>query len=267
MKFTDQLSRTIELPEWPPKKIISIVPSQTELLYDLGLDDEVIGITKFCVHPEKWFRTKKRVGGTKQLNIAAIRDLNPDLIIANKEENLQEQVEQLEKEFPVWISDIKNLEQACHMIRSVGGLVGKSKHGEKLVDGIIEQFDQLANSVRRENNHVKTAYLIWNDPMMTVGGDTFINDMMLRAGMKNIFENTNRYPKTSIDELISLHCELLLLSSEPFPFKEVHVRQMQEQLPDTNISLVDGEMFSWYGSRLLSTPAYLNRLRELVINC
>lgn len=265
MKFTDQLSRTIELPEWPPKKIISIVPSQTELLYDLGLGDEVVGITKFCVHPEKWFREKKRIGGTKQLNIAAIRALNPDLIIANKEENLQEQVEHLEKEFPVWISDIKNLEQACQMIRNIGELVGKVRGAEEMVRDITEKFSRP--NFTRENSHVRTAYLIWKDPIMTVGGDTFINDMMLRAGLKNVFGNSNRYPTTSIEELNSLNCELLLLSSEPFPFKEIHVREMQEKLPGTNVLLVDGEMFSWYGSRLLSTPSYLSRLRELVINC
>src|SRR6478672_34971 len=123
----DQSGRTVTLNQFPPKRIISIVPSQTELLYDLGLDEEVIGITKFCVHPERWFRTKKRIGGTKQLNLSAIRELQPDLIIANKEENLQHQVEELEKDFPVWISVIRNLQDACDMIRMVGQLANKNE--------------------------------------------------------------------------------------------------------------------------------------------
>ena len=112
---TDQTGRSITIPD-SPKRIISIVPSQTELLFDLGLSDEVIGITKFCVHPEEWFRKKTRVGGTKQLNMETIRSLQPDLIVANKEENEQVQVEDIAKEFPVWISDIKTLSDAKRMI-------------------------------------------------------------------------------------------------------------------------------------------------------
>src|ERR1700741_3198050 len=109
MHFIDQTGRKISIPQIP-QRIISLVPSQTELLFDLGLDKEVVGITKFCVHPPEWFQTKTRVGGTKQLKIDLIKQLQPDLIIANKEENVKEQIEELEKHFPVWISDVNNLE-------------------------------------------------------------------------------------------------------------------------------------------------------------
>ena len=109
--FTDQTGRKITLDK-PPHRIISLVPSQTELLYDLGLHNEVIGITKFCVHPQEWFQHKTRVGGTRQINIDIIHELRPDLIIANKEENVKEQVEELAGYYPVWISDVKHLEAA-----------------------------------------------------------------------------------------------------------------------------------------------------------
>jgi ABC-type Fe3+-hydroxamate transport system substrate-binding protein len=263
MLFIDQLNRTIQLNAFPPKRIVSVVPSQTELLFDLGLNEEVIGITKFCTHPDKWFRSKKRIGGTKQLNVSAIKELRPDLIIANKEENLQQQVDELAEGFPVWTSHIKNLQEACDMIRSVGELVGKSDRAREIIDNITKNFAQIDT---KNYEHPRAAYLIWKDPLMTVGGDTFIHDMMNHAGLKNIFADKKRYPTTSFEELNSLNCELLLLSSEPFPFKQVHADEIQKHLLKTNIILVDGEMFSWYGSRLQYAPAYFAQLRELVFN-
>ena len=265
MNFVDQLNRKIVLQSFPPKRIVSLVPSQTELLFDLGLDEEVVGITKFCIHPEEWFRSKKRIGGTKQLNLSAIRALQPELVIANKEENLQQQVEELADEFPVWISDIRNLQHACDMIRLVGELVDRNQRAKEISDDVIKKFAQL-DSLTENCERPRVAYLIWKDPLMTVGGDTFIHDMINRAGFRNIFSDQNRYPATSLEELNSLRCELLLLSSEPFPFKQQHVDEMQMHLPNTNIVLVDGEMFSWYGSRLQYAPGYFTQLRELVFN-
>lgn len=259
--YTDQLKRTIELSQ-TPKKIISLVPSQTELLFDLGLDEEVIGITKFCVHPEKCFQTKTRVGGTKQLNVEKIKELKPDLIIANKEENFQQQIEELEKDFPIWISNINNLDDAIEMIESIGTITNKQSKAKQITSQIDEQFSQL----KTQNPKLQTCYLIWQNPYMTTGGDTFINDMMSRAGFENIFQNRNRYPEISIEQLQTSNCKLLLLSSEPFPFKQKHVDELQPLLPDTKIILVDGEMFSWYGSRLLKVPAYFQQLQNQVLS-
>ncbi len=269
MKFRDQLNRELELRSFPPKRIISIVPSQTELLFDLGLDEEVIGITKFCVHPEKWCRTKKRIGGTKQLNIPLIRELQPDLIIANKEENEKEQVKELEKEFPVWISDVKKLEEAYDMIERVGELVDRPSQSRDLIVCIRANFNRqnsTLESPQTSNLEYRTAYLIWKDPYMTVGGDTFISEMMKFCGLKNIFELQSRYPEVSIHHLSSIHCQLLLLSSEPYPFQQKHVDELNQVLPGTKIMLVDGEMFSWYGSRLQHAPSYFAQLQKLVFN-
>src|SRR5215831_5919903 len=156
MLFTDQLNRDIAIKSFPPKRIISLVPSQTELLFDLGLDEEVVGITKFCIHPEKWFRSKKRIGGTKQLNVPVIKELQPELIIANKEENLLQQVDELAKEFPVWTSDIKNFRDACDMIRSLGELVGRIDRARELIDNITKKFAQI---VTKNYEHPRAAYL------------------------------------------------------------------------------------------------------------
>lgn len=242
-----------------PTKIISLVPSQTELLYDLGLDEEVVGITKFCIHPESWFRTKTRVGGTKQLNMDTIHRLNPDLIIANKEENVKEQVEELARHYRVWTSDINNLEDALNMISHTGEMTGRIEKAAALVNTIREKFIALKPS------SLKTAcYLIWQKPYMTVGGDTFINAMMQAAGFSNITTGKKRYPEISIDEIKKINPEYLLLSSEPFPFSEKHKAEMEKELPGIKILLVDGEYFSWYGSRLLKAPAYFEQLQQIM---
>jgi ABC-type Fe3+-hydroxamate transport system substrate-binding protein len=258
--FTDQLGRSIAL-EHPPQRIISLVPSQTELLYGLGLGTEVAGITKFCVHPRSWFESKKRIGGTKSVNMDTVRQLQPDLIIANKEENVKEQVEELSSLFPTWISDITRLEDALNMITSVGEITGKASEATSIANNIAVNFSRLTSDASR----LRTCYLIWNSPLMTVGGDTFISDMLSRCGLQNIFEQQQRYPVTTVEELKTMNCELLLLSSEPFPFKQKHIDLFRQQLPHTRILLVDGEMFSWYGSRLLHAPDYFHEIIKAVI--
>ena len=262
--FEDQLGRKISL-EKTPTKIISVVPSQTELLYHLGLNEEVIGITKFCIHPKEWFRHKTRVGGTKQLNIEKIISLQPDLVIANKEENVQEQIEMLANEFPVWISDVNNMDDALAMINSIGAIVNKQQQVQNTIEQITNNFNNLEHQTL--NIRRKACYLIWREPYMTIGGDTFINDMMQRAGFENMFQNKTRYPEISIDELNKNGCELLLLSSEPFPFQQKHIDELQTILPNTKIILVDGEYFSWYGSRLIHAPNYFMHLQQqLLVN-
>lgn len=245
--------------EKTPQRIISLVPSQTELLYDLGLDTEVVGITKFCVHPDTWFRTKHRVGGTKQIHLDRVRQLCPDLIIANKEENVQEQVEAAARLAPVWMSDVKNFDDAIGMIGGIGDITGKSLQADVIVKNIVAGFRTLLPIATPP----RTLYLIWRNPWMSVGADTFIHDMMARAGLGNVCADMNRYPELSEAMILERAPELVLLSSEPYPFSEKHIAALQNLLPQARILLVDGELFSWYGSRLLQTPAYLKQVREL----
>lgn len=271
--FIDQLGRRLELKQ-KPSRIISLVPSQTELLFDLGLDEEVVGITKFCVHPEQWFRTKTRVGGTKQADLQKIRELQPDLIIANKEENEPAQIEELERDFPVWVSDVCNLRDALQMIKQLGMITGKNKSSEIYSD-IKFAFDGLKTATREfaaqreaqgNTKEIRTAYLIWQEPYMSVGNDTFIHDMMQRCGLENIFAHRTRYPQATIADLRDMETELVLLSSEPFPFKQKHVEALQSQLPESRVMLADGEMFSWYGSRLRLSPQYFEDLQRQVLS-
>ncbi|MEO6148915.1 MAG: helical backbone metal receptor [Mucilaginibacter sp.] len=254
--FYDQLKRPVNVPS-PPKRIISVVPSQTELLFYLGLDAEIIGITKFCIHPEHQFNTKTKIGGTKQLNINLIKSLQPDLIIANKEENEQSQIEELAKHFPVWISDINDLPGALDMIMKIAQVVTLEQEAEELITAIKEQFEVLHINL----SPLKAAYLIWRKPYMAAGKDTFIDSMLQNCGLTNVL-TAQRYPELTADELAAANPGIVLLSSEPYPFTNKHIDELQAILPAAKIIVVDGEIFSWYGSRLLQAPAYFGQLME-----
>jgi ABC-type Fe3+-hydroxamate transport system substrate-binding protein len=243
-----------------PKRIISLVPSQTELLFHLGLDTAVAGITKFCIHPPSWKKEKIIIGGTKDINLEKIKAIRPDLIIANKEENVKEQVEALSAQYNVWVTDVSNLEEALQMIDDIGSLTHTKEQAGSIVSTIKQQF----NTIYPSANKISTAYLIWRNPYMTVGGDTYIHDMLTRCGFENMYGAAKRYPVIDIETLQQQGCELLLLSSEPYPFKQIHIDELQQQLPKTKIILVDGEPFSWYGSRLLYAPAYFNQLLQTI---
>ncbi|MES2107842.1 MAG: helical backbone metal receptor [Bacteroidota bacterium] len=257
--YTDQLNRTINLPS-VPKRIISVVPSQTELLFHLGLNDEIIGITKFCIHPEDKFKSTTKVGGTKQLDIDKIKSLKPDLIIANKEENERSQLEELMQHLPVWISDIYNLDDALEMIEGVGQLVGRAEAGVSLSQEISKKFNEL----QLTQSNLQVAYFIWRKPYMIAGKNTFIDNMLQKCGLVNAFD-LERYPEIHVQQLQQVNPDVILLSSEPYPFKEKHIDELHSIVPQAKIRLVDGEMFSWYGSRLLDAPSYFAGLiNELI---
>jgi len=259
--FYDQLNRQINLLSIP-KRIVSVVPSQTELLFYLGLNEELIGITKFCIHPADKFKSTTKIGGTKALDIAKIKALQPDLIIANKEENERGQLEELMQFFPVWVSDIYNLPGAIEMIERVGVLVDRENEAKMLTQTINQRFDKL--TVPESN--LRTAYFIWRKPYMAAGKNTFIDSMLQKCGLKNAFE-LNRYPEIDAQTLINSRPDVILLSSEPYPFKDKHIAEFKAMVPNAIIKLVDGELFSWYGSRLLYAPEYFEILiKELIIN-
>ena len=262
----DQMSRQIRLSA-PARRIVSLVPSQTELLAALELEEEVIGLTKFCVRPERWYRSKTRVGGTKQLHLETIRALQPDLILANKEENDQAQLEALMQDFPVWISDIVDLGGALEMIRAVGELTGKTAAAGAMAIAIAGGFERLQAELRQaaQTGKVpswgkKVAYFIWKEPWMVAGKQTFIDAMLQQCGWVNGFGALPRYPVIDPGDPARNGCSLVLLSSEPYPFAEKHATLLRSLNPGSQCVLVDGEAFSWYGSRLLQAPDYFRQL-------
>ena len=255
MHISDQLGREYRW-ENTPKCIVSLVPSITELLFDLGLQEQVVGVTKFCVHPENSRKEKTIVGGTKNLRMDTIRELKPDLILANKEENNREDVLRLAEEFPVFITDVSTVEDALEMIMSVGRITDRGEQSLLICHRIIEARNEW---YRHRPKGIRTLYLIWREPWMCAGADTFIHHMMEEAGLENVVE-ANRYPKTNIEEMRAIHPQLVMLSSEPYPFSDEHLHELQQELPDSRIILVDGEMFSWYGSRMQYSYPYFSKL-------
>ena len=258
MQFTDQIGHTINLPS-SPKRIISLVPSQTELLFDLNLEKRIVGITKFCVHPKIQVKNTFKIGGTKRVNIRKIIDLQPDLIIANKEENEKNQVEQLKTLFPVWTSDIVEIESALEMIISIGEITETKEASKNLVCKINNALEDIENFMGLSKKSI--AYFIWRNPYMTAGENTFINTMIKFCGLVNVFDSSlDRYPIVNQSDLRREKPDYIFLSSEPFPFKQKHIKEIKDICPNSQVLLVDGEMFSWYGSRLLLAPKYIKEL-------
>ncbi|RDV17147.1 cobalamin-binding protein [Pontibacter diazotrophicus] len=253
------MGHVISLPDLP-QRIISMVPSQTELLFDLGLEDRIVGLTKFCAHPKPQVKQKAIIGGTKNFRFDAIDELKPDLIIGNKEENYKEGIEQLQQKYPVWMSDIYTLDDALQMMQQVGQLTGTEAKARELTQGISTGF----KSLQPAQPPITTAYFIWRKPYMTVGSHNIIDHMLQRCGFQNAFADLARYPEITQEQLQQANPQLILLSSEPYPFKKKHVAEFQEICPQAMIKIVDGEMFSWYGSRLLHASAYLRQVIEEV---
>ena len=238
-------------------RIISLVPSLTELLFDLGLEASIVGRTKFCIHPKDKVRHVAKIGGTKNVNIPTVQSLRPDLIIANKEENTKSDVEALKKICPVHITDISDYHTAINAINEIGELTNTIKRAKTIIDSIESEFEKISQ-LKIERKSV--CYLIWNDPMMTVGNDTFIHDMLERCGLLNVFENETRYPIIDEKILLEKNPDYIFLSSEPFPFKQTHISRYKELCPNSKVILVDEEYYSWYGSRMISATAYFNKL-------
>lgn len=267
-KIPDQLGRMIELDQLP-ERIISLVPSQTELLIDLGLGDRIVGVTRYCIHPAGLIDEKTVVGGTKKIVESRIIELQPDLIICNREENNQKIVEFCDHIAPTYVSDIDTLEQALEMIADVGEITGTKFKAKSLIRNISSAFKTL----QKPEVEQKALYLIWKKPYMAVGTGTFINDMLARAGFSNAAQDLTRYPELEMEAMIKLQPDAVFLSSEPYPFTTDDIAEMKlafltapSQDPikpnvTPDFKVVDGELFSWYGSRLLKTPEYLKGLQ------
>jgi len=242
-----------------PERIVSLVPSQTELLSDLGLDNRVAGITKFCVHPSSWKTQKAIIGGTKQIDLEKLFALKPDLVLANKEENIKEQVDAIVAQgIPVYVSLVETIEDAYGMIHDIGELTQTMPLATKLSNDIKTAFLRLSPSA-----NVRYAYFVWKDPYMVAGGDTFISNVLGSAGMQNVFAKQLRYPAIDWTDQTLQQADIILLSSEPFPFSTKHLMDIPHEFAN-RVLFVDCERISWFGSRLLHTPEYLQKLsREI----
>ncbi|WP_396596238.1 ABC transporter substrate-binding protein [Dokdonia sp. R86516] len=258
MHITDQIGTRLAF-DRTPQRIVSLVPSQTELLVNLGLEDHIVGVTKFCVHPLHLRGEKEVVGGTKQVDFAKITALQPDIILCNKEENTKEIVERLQAITSVHTSDIITVQESLELILQYGVIFKKEKEAQQLATAITKERTDFLKEMKKSTQN-SVGYFIWKEPMMVAGGDTFINTLLEEAGFTNAFTSVEgRYPEVQAKQLVDL--DYIFLSSEPFPFKEEHIALFKKNTT-ARVVLVDGEYFSWYGSRLLNAYAYFRDLRS-----
>lgn len=251
----DQVGREVKLP-FPPKRIISLCPSITETLFAIELEERIVGRTNFCIHPAGKVASIEKVGGTKKIFIKKIIELAPDLIIAEKEENTKEMVELLEQYYPVYVLDIETYEDGLKAIHVLGEITDRSIQAASLVKAIEEEFNGLQPIV-----NCRAAYLIWKDPYMAAGHHTYINAVLEKCGFVNVFAGLpGRYPTITLEEIEQAKPDVVFLSSEPYPFKETHLEELQQRWPNTIPLLVDGEPFCWHGARMLKAPKYLNEV-------
>lgn len=255
-QFFDDLGRSVQI-NLPPQRIISLCPSQTETLVRLGLQDRIVGKTRFCIHPKEVLAAIPNVGGTKEVHLDRIHALKPDLIIGEKEENTQAMIAALELEWPVFVTDVRDIPSAKKMILSLGTITQTVKKAEEIVINV----DQSLTKIIPLKFPVRCLYLIWKSPWMAAGADTFIDSMLKKCGFDNVAcAIDGRYPVLAETVFLQKNPQIIFLSSEPFPFREMHIAEIQNIMPNSAIIIVDGEIFSWYGSRMIGVENYLNGL-------
>ncbi len=249
----DGLGRSVVL-EVPPRRIVSLVPSTTETLSALGLAERVVGRTRFCVHPRPWVDTVPEVGGTKAVRYDDLAALEPDLIVANQEENKPEMWPRLEAVAPLWVAYPRNVDEALADLRGMGSVLGCRDRAEAQVS-LIESARGAAHDATA-GRAFRYAYLIWKHPWMTINADTFIDAMLGEVGGRNVFgEREPRYPEITLEELVGADPEVVFLSSEPFAFEPGHAAELGPLA--SRARTIDGEMASWHGVRMGAALAYL----------
>lgn len=261
MLVNDQLGRLLFL-STPPKRIVSLVPSLTELLCDMGLKERLVGVTKFCVHPKGLRQHLQIVGGTKQVRYETLKALKPDIIICNKEENTLDIVNHCNAIAPVYVSDIHTIEDCVDLIKTYGSLFNVEAKANQLVEALSQAQERFNEFLSAKQQNLKVAYFIWKDPWMVAASNTFINHLLVKNKFINVFSNSERYPSITLDDSRLKTADVILLSSEPYPFKASHKSILEEKFPQAKILIVDGEMFSWYGSRLIEAFSYFKQLHN-----
>jgi ABC-type Fe3+-hydroxamate transport system substrate-binding protein len=257
-RFIDMLGREILMPNWPPVRIVSLVPSITETVADFVGEEKLVGVTSFCVHPRDIRKKATLIGGTKNVKWQEILDLKPDLVIANKEENYKDIVNNLAANIPVYVTEVNHTDDALDMILKLGEVL----NAEEKAIAYVSHIQHLIASLPAIAEPKTCAYVIWKNPYMVAGGNTYIHSMLEMAGLENIFGKQVRYPETSLEQLESLKPDYILLSTEPYSFKPSHVEELKGILPSSKIILVDGEVFSWFGTRMVSAFKALPSIME-----
>ncbi len=265
LQINDQIGRSVEI-RHKPERIVCLVPSLTELLCDLGLGYKLVGVTKYCVHPEEIRNETAQIGGTKKPEIAHIEQLKPDFILANKEENTREAIHKLEKIAPVYVSDISNFQELEACLLAIGKICGMDSGAAALL-GRLKLTYGLLQAEFTALKPVSALYLIWQKPFMAAGTDTYISWMLRSIGISNALEQLGdegmRYPRLEPEQIATLKPQVIFLSTEPYPFTPEMAKEMEATFSIPCIC-VDGEAFSWYGTRIFETAPYISQIAQQV---
>jgi ABC-type Fe3+-hydroxamate transport system substrate-binding protein len=245
-------------------RIVSLCPSLTELVFDLGRGEELVGRTKFCIHPADRVGAVEKVGGTKNPKVARIVELAPDIVLLNEEENRREDAEALEASgIRCHVSFPRNAAETATMVRSIAAAIDASAEGERIARD-IERRHRRVTDAARSREPIRFAYLIWRNPWMAANADTFVSAMLADAGGINVFGQTpERYPTITPEDLEAANPDAVLLSTEPFPFKESHADELSAltRITRGRFRIVDGELLSWHGSR---TPSGIDYAEQVI---
>lgn len=261
----DHLGREVIF-SFPPQRIVSLCPSQTETLVELGLLSHLVGRTRYCVRPRTALKAVPTVSGTKTFTTVEISALRPDLVIAEKEENPKDRVLDLvTASIPVYVTDVSDLKTARKMILDLGGLTGTRARAEHLVS----ECDRTLSETRGTFSKMTALYLIWRNPWMAAHEHTYIHAVLEHLGFENACRpfsmarpDAGRYPALSAEDMRILDPDVVFLPSEPFPFRDRHAAEIREILPRTTVLLIDGEPMSWYGARMRELKSFAHSLRE-----
>jgi ABC-type Fe3+-hydroxamate transport system substrate-binding protein len=255
MDFTDDLQRTVSLP-FPPRRIISLVPSLTETLFALGAGERVVGVTDYCTHPPEGIARITKVGGTKNPRLEKIRQLTPDLVILNEEENRREDFLWLaEHGLPLYVTAPRTVADGIAVIEKLGALIGRQDQSAPIVQAQRELYNRLAVEFT-DRPRLRVFCPIWRKPWMSFNAGTYADDMLWRCGGENIFRTKpERYFVTTLEEAAALSPQVVLLPSEPYPFTLkhfVHLKPLAETPAGRSghFYCIDGMALCWYGPRI-----------------
>ena len=262
--LTDALGDELRL-GGPAKRIVSLVPSISESLIELGAGGTLVGITNYCVHPAAAVASIAKVGGTKGFAFDKIAALTPDLIIANKEENRKHHIDKLRESYPVFVTYPRTVGEAIDMVGDLGTLTGTVERAQAFAAAYQEIISR--GPPGQHAAPLRTACLIWRDPWMAAGPGTYMSDLLETVGFQIVFtDDDGRYPETTLEAIIERTPQVIILPDEPYEFAEKDQKDVERVLVEkghrARVVLMDGSYLTWFGTRTLPGLRYLHGLRR-----
>lgn len=258
--ITDARNKKIVFSE-PPKRVVSLIPSITEALFDLGAGEAIAGVSNYCIHPAEGVKNKIKVGGQKNPDMGKIKAIHPDLIILNMEENKPEHIKFLSQHYTTWVTYPRLFRDAENLLMQLGKVFDAESRASVYADKIRISSKQLSSIRRRK---IKTMYLIWRNPWMSINRDTFIHNVLELHHMENVYaKRDKRYFEVTAQDIEDADPDIIILPDEPYHFREKHKSEFSHlsvsAVKNSRIFLADGTYFCWYGTRTARASQYIHK--------